>query len=125
MKLTDELNEKFPFLYCIRGEYYAFGMGICGKCENSLRVQEAYNMYMTGRNMELTEQQAVATFKHVSCVAKETCARVHSKEEFEENFSKMNFSEEDLNEIEKQVDWYVAFWTKHELNHFFNSMNLI
>ena len=40
-------------------------------------------------------------------------------EEFEENFSKMNFSEEDLNEIEKQIDWYVAFWTKYELNHFF------
>lgn len=125
MKLTDELNKKNPFLYYVRGEYYAFGTGICGKCENNLRVKEAYEMYMTGRNIELTEQQAVVTFKHVSCVAEETHAKVHSTEEFEENFSKMNFSEEDLNEIEKQVDWYVAFWTKYELNHFFNPMNLI
>lgn len=119
MKLTDELNKKNPFLYYVHGEYYAFGMGICGKCENSLRVQEAYNMYTVGRNEDLNQHEAAETFKHVSCVAEETCAKVRSMEEFEENFSKMNFSEEDLNEIEKQVDWYVAFWTKYELNHFF------
>lgn len=118
MKLTDELNKKFPFLYCVRGEYYAFGMGICGKCENSLRVQEAYDMYMIGRNKDLNQCEAAGTFKHVSCVAEETCTKVHSMKEFEENFSKMNFSEEDLNEIEKQAKWYVDFWTKYELNHF-------
>ncbi len=125
MKLTDELNKKFPFLYCVRGVYYAFGTGVCGKCQNSIRVQEAYRMYATGRNEKLTPQQAAETFKHVKNVAEETCSRVRSMEEFEENFSKMNFSEEDLNEIEKQVDGYVAFWTKYELNHFFNPMNLI
>ena len=125
MKLTDELNKKNPFLYYVRGEYYAFGTGVCGKCQNSIRVQEAYRMYATGRNEKLTPQQAAETFKHVKNVAEETCSRVRSMEEFEENFSKMNFSEENLNEIEKQVDGYVAFWTKYELNHFFNPMNLI
>lgn len=114
MDYINELFGQHPFIYYINGKYYAFGTNVCTECNGkSLLLESRYKAYEESFKSKVTNEDALTIFRKLSLEASgaETKSIVHAKEEF----TKLNFSEDDIKELEKQIERYRNYWLEHHL----------
>lgn len=115
----DELFKKYPFIYKIKGRYYAFGEGICScyshdpECST---ISSAYYNYESQWDKEISDWDAFLIYKKVVSNAEALGESEHDDHfHLKEKFAKMDFDENDIKEIEKQYNRMIDFFTKHRL----------
>lgn len=114
MDYINKLFNQHPFIYYINRKYYAFGVNVCAECGgNSAFLESRYKAYEESIKNNVTDEEAWRIFHKLSCEASgaETKSIVHAKEEF----AKLNFSEEDIKELTKQIERYRSYWLEHHL----------
>ncbi|MEE0140472.1 MAG: hypothetical protein U0I41_01955 [Coprococcus sp.] len=114
MDYIDKLFNQHPFIYYIKGKYYAFGVNVCAECGgNSVFLESRYKAYEESIKNDVTDKEAWKIFCKLSLEASgaETKSIVHTKEEF----AKLNFSEDDIKELAKQIERYRNYWREHHL----------
>ena len=112
------LFKKRPFIYRINDAYYAFGAGVCAKCdEGHVTLSLRYQKYADLKdNDRLTQNEAMEIYHKLESVA----GMVRDKEEKEhvhlqEKFKKLRFSASDEQEIDRQLKDMVTFFQKYNL----------
>lgn len=118
----DELFKKRPFIYCIDGTYYAFGTGVCSRCDNDgnyVTLPKRYQNYSEAlKANNISQKEAWDVYKKLVSVAdavKTNEEHIHLMDQFD----KLNFSATDKTEIENQLKNLVKFFKQHELGEFY------
>lgn len=114
MDYIDKLFKQHPFIYHINGKYYAFGVNTCVECDGRSGLLESrYKNFEESLKINVTDEEAWRIFHKLSCEASraETKNIVHAKEEF----IKLDFSEDDIKELAKQIERYRSYWLEHHL----------
>ena len=119
MEFIDKLFKQYPFIYFIGGRYYAFGTGVCVKCDSRIiDMDHAYKVFENSIDRELTPDEACKIFRHLVNMAdffKEEIGVCFNPKEEIINF---HFDEDELEELKKQVERYVDYWKKYSLNEY-------
>ncbi len=117
MDYINKLFGQHPFIYYINGKYYAFGVNVCTECDGrSGFLESRYKAFEESVKNDITDEEAWKIFHKLSSEASgaKTKSIVHAKEEF----AKLNFSEDDIKELTKQIERYRSYWEEHNLgNH--------
>ena len=118
----EELFKKRPFVYLVNDVYYAFGTGVCARCDKGgtyVTLPSRYQNYLDAQsNDSISQGDAWDIYRKLVSVAdavKESEEHIHLPEKFE----KLNFSNAEKEEIEIQVKKLVAFFRKHDLADFY------
>lgn len=91
MDFIEKLFNQHSFIYCIGEKYYAFSTGVCAECDKrSITLESRYREYVNGLGEELTQ-----------------------REEW-----KIQFNNDEMNELKMQVDRYLEYWKKYSLKDF-------
>lgn len=116
MDYIDKLFKQHPFIYRINEKYYAFGVNVCVECNGRSQLLESrYKNFEESLKNDVTDEEAWRIFHKLSGEASgaETKSNVHAKEEF----AKLNFSEDDIKELTKQIERYRSYWLEHNLGN--------
>ena len=55
----EKLFHQHPLIYCIGGEYYAFGSGICAKCDtDSGFLESIYTSFIENKEKNMSQKDA-------------------------------------------------------------------
>lgn len=115
MDYIDKLFKQHPFIYYIGGKYYAFGVNTCTECNGkSVLLESRYKKFEESLKDDLSDEEAWRIFHKLSCEASSTEERTCVMEK--EEFTKFSFGEEDMKELKKQIERYINYWQKHNLN---------
>ena len=115
MDYIDKLFKQHPFIYFINGKYYAFGVNVCAECDGkSVLLESRYKDFEESLKSDVTDKEAWRIFHKLSCEASgaEDRSYVNTKDEF----AKLNFSEDNMKELTKQIERYVNYWKEHHLS---------
>ena len=115
--MIEKLYQKQPFIYRIGDKYYAFGMHVCSECMRIVGLERDYDNYKKKIQSELDEMEAWKIFHRMRFLANSHKKEVKTnvKEWFENEFEKMNFSEDEKSELDKQVKEMALFIQKNKL----------
>lgn len=115
MDYIDKLFKQHPFIYYIGGKYYAFGVNTCTECNGkSVLLESRYKKFEESLKDDLSDEEAWRIFHKLSCEASSAEERTCVMEK--EEFAKFSFGEEDMKELKKQIEIYINYWQKHNLN---------
>lgn len=125
----EKLFKIHPFVFYIGGEYFVFGSGVCMECNNKseyhVTLPLKYQKYIEAINDDtITKSQAWKIFSRLNSVAdnvRDKAEHVNLKEQFE----KLNFDDEELEEIQQQLEQFVCFFRKYDLANYCKSDNNI
>lgn len=116
MNFVEKVFKQHPFIYCIGGKYYAFGTGVCSECDmKSVLLESRYRKFVDSIDIDLKDCEAWEIFRKVSFEAKCVMDDGNVCTNPEAEIVKFGFSENEMNELKKQVDRYVDYFTKHRL----------
>lgn len=117
----EELFKKRPFIYFIDGEYYAFGMGVCAKCNrrvNYVTLPTRYENYISVKNKDISQRDAWNIYRKLVSVADNVKAgEEHTN--LHQKFEEIGFTNEERDEVEKQLLDLVEFFVKYHLVDFY------
>lgn len=115
--MIEKLYQKHPFIYYIGGKYYAFGMHVCSECMRIVGLERDYDIYREELQSEVEEMEAWKIFNRMRFLASSHKQEENSnvKEWFDSEFEKMNFSEEEKSELDKQIKEMASFIQKNKL----------
>lgn len=131
----EKVFKQHPFVYKIGGNYYIFGTGVCRKCEDDIdALKREYDLFEENVEVELTRQEASRIFKKVIGIA-EIRMDAEDKKDKErgkkiprifrdlfETLMSFGFNEGEMTELEKQIERYVAFWQKYDLEDYISAI---
>lgn len=118
MKTMEEIFKKSPFIYYIGGRYYAFGTGVCARCNSEIcSLESRYKCYVDNCNKDLTQQQAFEIWRRVVSAAEYVEQKQGTCFKPEEEIAQFGFSNEEIKELEKQIEAYINFFKKHNLQN--------
>lgn len=113
----EELFKKRPFIYYIDGEYYAFGMGVCAKCNkkvNYVTLPTRYENYVLVKAKDISQRDAWNIYRKLVSVA-DNVKDGEKHTNLQQKFEEMGFTNEERDEIEKQLSDLVEFFVKYRL----------
>ena len=118
----EELLKKTPFVYFVRGDYYAFGGGVCEKCNNGqrtipllpLRYSEYLNLL---NNQDTLQNDAWNAYRRIVNIAK-NMRGANGKQSLQEQFNSFGFTEKEQEEIQQQLDQRMFFYKHYRLDVF-------
>lgn len=114
MDYIDKLFSQHPFIYYIDGEYYAFGVNTCTKCDGkSVLLESRYKNFEESIKNDVTDEEAWRIFHKLWCEASGAQKRGFAKTK--EEFAKFNFDGKNMEELNKQIDRYIDYWQEHHL----------
>lgn len=119
MDHIEKLFKQHPFVYCISGKYYAFGTGVCAECDmRSVMLQSRYRAFEESVNEDLTTEDAWKIFHKL--VFQAECVRDEKGICFEPQKEILNFhfEENEMEELKRQVERYIAYWKKYSFNNY-------
>lgn len=113
----EELFKKRPFIYRINDVYYAFGAGVCAKCdEEYVTLPVRYQNYVDSKDNDmLTRDKAMKLYHELEFVAEMVRDKEEEHVRLQEKFTKLKFSVSDEQEIDCQLKGMVAFFQKYNL----------
>lgn len=118
----EELFKKRPFVYLVNDIYYAFGTGVCARCDKEatyLTLPSRYQDYISAQSEDcISQKEAWDIYRRLVSVAdavKDGEDHIH----LENQFKKLDFTDEDKNKIEQQLRNLVEFFKKHSLADFY------
>lgn len=117
----EELFKKRPFIYYIDGEYYAFGMGVCAKCNekvNYVTLPTRYENYVSVKAKDISQREAWNIYRKLVSVAD----NVKDREKYTnlpQKFEELGFTNEERDEIEEQLSDLIEFFVKYRLVDFY------
>lgn len=118
----EELFKKRPFIYYVNDVYYAFGTGVCARCDKNgtyVTLPSRYQNYLDAvKDDSISQSDAWDIYRKLVSVAdsvKDGGDHIHLLELFE----KMNFSNTEKTTIEIQLKQLVEFFRKHDLVEFY------
>lgn len=119
MDYMEKLFKQYPFIYCIDGEYYVFGNGVCERCSHSIiSLKQDYKVFEENVDKELNRNEAWKIFyKLLSCAETTKCLYEQNGTKTSVDISKFDFNEHQMNELRLQVQRYVDFWRKYEFSY--------
>ncbi|MGN0274465.1 MAG: hypothetical protein ACI4DT_06760 [Chordicoccus sp.] len=120
MLSLEELFKKDPFIYFIDNVYYAFGTGVCARCNSHGReyigLPRRYNTYTSLLKEESVDyDSAWKAYRHLVSIAETVRDQENDRLHLTEKFAALQFSDEDKAEIEHQLDQLVEFFEIHHL----------
>ena len=119
MDFIEKLFKQHPFIYCIGGRYYAFGTGVCAECDmRSITLESRYKEYVNSLNEELTQREAWKIFHRLIFKAQIVRDEKGYCSNQQVELLKIQFNNDEMNELKMQVDRYLKYWKKYSLNDF-------
>lgn len=119
MRTIEKLFKKYPLIYYIRGRYYALGTGVCAECNaSSCSLEYHYKHYIDNYKLDLTQQQAWKIWHGVVGEAELVRDEQGICLKPEEEIVKMEFSSQEIQELENQMEAYTSFWKKYKLQNY-------
>lgn len=119
MDYLDKLFKQYPFIYCVGGEYYAFGTGVCSKCDKRRELLESrYGQFEESINQNLETKDAWKIFYKLIAVAECIKNEKGICYDPQKEILKFQFGEKEMNELKTQVERYVSYWKKYSFNTF-------
>ena len=119
MDYIEKLFKKHPFIYYIKGKYYAFGTLTCAECDGkSLLLEHRYKDFEENLKSDLTDVEAWEIFHKLSFEASIYRKKDGECVKIKEEFLKFGFDEDDIEELKSQMERCVEFFKKYELNQF-------
>lgn len=118
MNCVEKLFKQHPFIYRIQGEYYAFGNGVCVRCnDKSVLLESRYKNFELNAEANLEPLEAWKIFHVVVSEAKHQGDFQESRDVISQ-FEKIGFNEQAMDELEKQVDRYIKYYRDNGLSRF-------
>ena len=119
----DRLFNSRPFVYYVRDDYYAFGNGVCMKCNNEserhIILPNKYERYLNALNdKDISQSDAWEVYRKVNFVAdndKATDDHLHLKNQF----MAFDFSDDEKDEIQRQFELFVNFFKANKLGEYY------
>ena len=119
----EKLFKMRPFVYYIRDDYYAFGDGVCTKCNNKYgnpaTLLNRFNRYIEALKSEnISKNDAWEVYRKVNSVAenkRQHELQIHAKEDFD----KFEFTNDEKDEIQRQLEQVVKFFVDNHLSDYF------
>ena len=119
----EKLFKMRPFVYYIRDDYYAFGDGVCTKCNNKYgnpaTLLYRFNRYIEALKSEnISKNDAWEVYRKVNSVAenkRQHELQIHAKEDFD----KFEFTNDEKDEIQRQLEQVVKFFVDNHLSDYF------
>lgn len=108
-----------PFVFCVRGDYFAFGSGVCMRCNNQQRnpimLPLRYEKYQDAlKQVNITQKDAWDAYRRVNAIA-ENNQSLDDYPHLQEKFEQLHFSDEEKESIQQQLDQVVTFFRKNHL----------
>ena len=117
MDYIEKLFKQYPFIYFIGGKYYAFGTGVCSKCDmKSVMLERRYKTFEESINKNLTTDEAWGIFHKLIVEADGVRDDNGLCTNPEKEILKFNFGETEMNELKMQVERYIDFWQKYSFH---------
>lgn len=118
MDYIERLFKLHPFIYFINGKYYVFGAYVCTECDmKSVLLERKYKTYEDSLDEKLTKEEAWKIFHAVMFEAEREqenngyCTEAEAKKKF----SKLKFSNAEMDELKAQIERYFMYWNKYSL----------
>ena len=116
MEYIEKLFRLHPFIYCIGGEFYAFGTITCSKCgTSSVWLEKRYRAYEESINQELEKKEAWNIFHALMAEAQRVQKIKGECTKPQEEILKFNFDEKQMEELKSQVDRHMKYISDHQL----------
>lgn len=116
MSLVEELFKQNPFIYYIKGKYYAMGWGVCLKCgESSVLLKPRYDKFVTNIDCDLTQKEAWKLYHSLMVEADCAMEKVGFCNHPEKELVKLNLGKEEMEELENQIIRNQRFWKNNRL----------
>lgn len=116
MNYIDKLFKQYPFIYCIGGEYYAFGTITCAKCgTSSVLLEKRYRAYEESINQDMENKEAWTIFHALMAEAQRVKIIKGECIKPQEEILKFNFNEEQMEELKSQMKRYTKYISDHQL----------
>lgn len=120
MNYIEKVFKQYPFVYCIDDDYYAFGTGVCAKLDDgSVLLQSRYERYKNALSKEISREEAWDIFRKLVSEATWKKDNLGYQGNDLNNFMKLNFNEEEIKELERQVKSYIDYFQKYNLKDFY------
>lgn len=117
----DELFGKRPFIYFISGEFYAFGTGVCARCNLNgtyVTLPTRYTTYIEAKRIKISDADAWNAYRRLVSVAEAVKNDVEHTQ-LTAKFEKMGFTVEEKEEINIQLRDMVKFFKEHNLVEYY------
>jgi hypothetical protein len=121
----EELFKKRPFIYYIGGDYYAFGSGVCAKCNNNGKryptLPGKYENYVTVKDKDISQKEAWEIYHKLWFVA-DAVKDDENNYNLKEQFENLQFTEKEKEEVERQLSELVDFFRRNHLVDYYVSV---
>lgn len=114
-----------PFVFFVREEYFAFGSGVCKRCNNEhgnpVTLPLRYERYLAALKQEgIAQSDAWDVYRKVNSVA-ENIQSLDDHLHLPEKFEKLNFSDSEKESIQKQLEQVVSFFRDNRLGDYYRN----
>ncbi len=115
MSYVEDLFKMYPFIYRIRGEYYALGNGMCTKCNGkSVPLDGRYRAFEQIVDKDIPDKEAWECYHKVMFEAKHASYENAAHNYTEKDLLQFGFSQDELSELEAQVKRNRDFFKSHK-----------
>lgn len=112
----EELFNKRPFIYLVNNVYYAFGTGVCARCDKSVKyltLSSKYKKYLLAQSdieIMLTKNQAWDIYRKLANIADSVKTSEEQHTHLLDKFEELKFTNSEKEEIENQLNKMVPFF---------------
>lgn len=108
-----------PFVFYVRGDYFAFGSGVCMRYNNQQRnpimLPLRYEKYQDAlKHVNITQKDAWDAYRRVNAIA-ENNQSIDDYPHLQKKFEQLQFSDEEKESIQQQLDQVETFFRKNHL----------
>lgn len=122
------LFNKRPFIYLVNDVYYAFGTGVCARCDKRVKyltLHSKYQKYLraqSDKEIMLARRQAWDIYRRLVNIADSVKTSEEQYTHLSDIFEEFKFTNAEKEEIENQLNKMVTFFKRYSLVDYYSDI---